>query len=157
MAAAFPIPLLAPVIMKERPTMDTSRSFAAKLLEAFSNPDLLKTSNNNVYLRVHVLTQFWIVCWPLCIWDTAPKTRAMIGGQRSFCAGWQGTWVSSGGLNRALCIGLMSHLKLGAQMNAYHRTWLGELQKQRLFKRPPKLTTFRLQGNISSLWVLIKD
>ncbi len=45
MAVAFPIPLLAPVIMKERPTMDTSRSFATKLLEAFSNPDLLTTSN----------------------------------------------------------------------------------------------------------------
>ncbi len=45
MAVSFPIPLLAPVIMKEWPTMDTSRSFAAKLLEAFSNPDLLTTSN----------------------------------------------------------------------------------------------------------------
>jgi len=45
MAVAFPIPLLAPVIMKERPTIDTSRSFSTKPLDAFSNPDLLTTSN----------------------------------------------------------------------------------------------------------------
>ena len=34
MAVAFPMPLLAPVIMKARPAMDTSRSFSTNLLEA---------------------------------------------------------------------------------------------------------------------------
>lgn len=34
MAVAFPMPLLAPVIMKARPAIDTSRSFSRNLLEA---------------------------------------------------------------------------------------------------------------------------
>lgn len=40
MAVAFPMPLLAPVIIKERPAMDTSRSFSTNLLEADRKPFL---------------------------------------------------------------------------------------------------------------------
>lgn len=40
-AVAFPIPLLAPVIIKDRPTTDTSRSLGSNSLDAASYPFLL--------------------------------------------------------------------------------------------------------------------
>lgn len=40
MAVALPIPLLAPVIMKDLPTTDTLRSWGSKSLDAASYPFL---------------------------------------------------------------------------------------------------------------------
>lgn len=40
MAAALPMPLFAPVIMKDRPATDVSRSFSTKFLDADTNAPL---------------------------------------------------------------------------------------------------------------------
>lgn len=46
MAVAFPTPLLAPVIMKERPATDTSRSFSTKRLDADRWPFLQQITDH---------------------------------------------------------------------------------------------------------------
>lgn len=131
MAVAFPIPLFAPVIMKERPTMDTSRSFAAKLLEAFSNPDLHTTSSKRATsdrlhsqhetsravlssFKVCVLTQF-LNCYVTsvdlrqCWLDKSPDQ-----GPKELLCGMTGHLRERRGLNRAYCDAMMTDLKLRA-------------------------------------------